>query len=180
MIRCYFFGIIFLLIGFNGSGQINGGLGNMQISDKISIGGNFGLNFSSITYINLSPTIGYKLTDQLTAGVGFIYQYVEYDKEIYGFEFKTSTYGGSLFARYRFLENFYATGEFQNLNMDTYDLNLNQRGRMNIPILFVGGGYLQSIGGKAYVSLSLLYDVLENRYSPYQNPVIQGGIVVNP
>ena len=179
MIRTAIFGLIFLLIAITSSAQINGGLGQ-NFGERISFGGNFGLGFGSITYVNLSPRIGYKFTEEFTGGLGYIYQYISYDKSVYGFPFQSTTYGGSVFGRYRFLETFFATAEFQSLNLPKFDLDLNQRGRIDIPVLFVGGGYLQAIGEKSYISFSVLYDIIDNRYSPYQNPVIQIGFVANP
>lgn len=179
MIRSIFVGLIFLLICQQTSAQINGGLGK-DFGDRISFGGSFGLQFGSVTVINLSPRVGYKFTEKFTGGLGYIYQYISYDKEVYGIPFQSTTYGASVFGRYRFLENFFGTAEFQTLNLTKYDVDLNQKGRVDVPVLFIGGGYLQNIGTKTYVSLSLLYDVLENKYSPYQNPVIQIGIVANP
>ncbi len=152
----------------------------VPLSDRISFGGDFGLSFGSITYINISPIVGYRLTDKFTGGVGVIYQYLKYNKQILGFDFQTTTYGGRVFGRYRFLENAFGIAEFQNLNREAYNLRNEYIGRINVPIFFVGGGYLQSVGGKSYLSISLLYDIIGDYYSPYNNPLIQVGFVVNP
>lgn len=177
--RIILFQLVFAFFAVTASAQINSGI-RTPISDRLTFGGDFGANFGTITYINISPLVGYRFTDHFTGGVGFIYQYLEYNKSVYGFDFKTTTFGERIFGRYRFLENFYGTMEYQNLNLDSYDLNLNSRGRINVPVLFVGGGYLQLIGGRSYVSLSLLYDVIEDFNSPYGNPLLQVGFIVNP
>jgi len=179
MIRSCFIWLIFLLIVLHSSGQKTGEL-TENFGERISFGGNFGLGFGSIFYINVSPRVGYKFTEEFTGGLGYIYQHIAYSKDAYGVSFQSTTYGASIFGRYRFLETFFATAEFQSLNLPKYDLNQNQRGRIDVPVLFIGGGYLQSIGEKTYISISALYNVVENRYSPYQNPVIQVGFIANP
>src|SRR6185369_4201295 len=46
--------------------------------DKIYIGGNFGLEFGTRTIINVSPQIGYRLTDKFVPGIGLTYIYYNY------------------------------------------------------------------------------------------------------
>ncbi len=179
MIRRVLLASIFLLTSIFSSAQMNG-VKEQSFGDRLSFGGNFGLGFGSITYINLSPRIGYKFTDKFTGGLGYIYQYVSYEKDVYGFPFQSTTNGGAIFGRYRFLDTFFATAEYQNLNMGSYDENLNLKGRIDVPIFFVGGGYLQPIGGRSYLSMSAMIDIIDSRYSPYQNPVIQVGFIANP
>lgn len=43
--------------------------------DKITVGGGLAVNFGSITYIDVSPTVGYYLTDNILAAVGGTYIY---------------------------------------------------------------------------------------------------------
>ncbi|MES2628005.1 MAG: hypothetical protein V4616_03455 [Bacteroidota bacterium] len=171
--------IFFLFLLIACSAQLSAQLNKGFDPERITFGGDFGLGFGSITYVNVSPLVGYRFTDNFTGGVGVIYQYLKYNKNVYGVQFETNTYGGRIFGRYRFLENFFGTLEYQNLSLEYLESGF-EKTRVNVPILFVGGGYLQPVGGKAYVSLSLLYDVLENPNSPYSNPVIQAGLIFNP
>lgn len=170
--------LILCLSFFNVNAQNDSDKGTF--AERIAFGGDLGLNFGTITYINISPLVGYKLTDHLTAGVGMIYQYVHYNKSYYGVEFESSTYGGRLFARQRFLENFFGTVEYQGLNVDAYNLQSEKLGRITVPVLFVGGGYLQQAGDRSFFSIAILYDVIQDFNSPYPNPVIQGGFIFNP
>jgi hypothetical protein len=41
--------------------------------------------------------------------------------------------------------------------------------------VLLGGGYRQWIGNKAFMTLMILWNVNEQLYSPYQNPVIRIG-----
>ncbi len=172
--------LLFSVSTFVCSAQINSAF-NPPLSERISFGGNVGLNFGTITAISISPTIGYRLTEKFTAGVGVIYNYVKYAKQVYGFDFSTNSYGGRVFGRYRFLENVYGSLEYQTLNLAAYDFNtLESRGRISVPMLFAGGGYLQPIGEKSFINISLQYDLIQDPYSPYGNPLISVGFLANP
>jgi len=65
--------------------------------DRIYIGGNFGLQFGNYTIVDLSPQIGYRITDRLTSGIGITYMYLKYTDPVYNFSYKTNIYGGSIF-----------------------------------------------------------------------------------
>ena len=73
------------------------GLANAQTSksidwsEKIFIGGNLGATFGTITNINVSPMIGYKITPKTIAGISLTYQYFR-QKYPNGFEYKTNIY----------------------------------------------------------------------------------------
>src|SRR5690625_7764740 len=48
--------------------------------EKLFFGGNIGLSFGSMTYINLSPLIGYRFSKMLSAGIQIngVYESVDY------------------------------------------------------------------------------------------------------
>ncbi len=172
--------LLFSVSTFFCSAQMNSGF-DAPLSERISFGGNVGLNFGDITAISISPTVGYRFTEKFTGGIGVLYNYVEYSKKIYGIDFSTNSYGGKVFGRYRFLENIYGSLEYQTLNLAAYDFNsFEPIGRINVPMLFVGGGYLQQIGEKSFINFALQYDLIQDTYSPYGNPLISIGFLANP
>lgn len=138
-----------------------------QSSDsKFSLGGDFGLQFGTITLINISPKLGYRATEKFTFGPGLVYQYFRDNR--YGIS--TSVYGASAFGRYTIFENVAAYSEFQQLY---YSITAEgQSLSREVPILFVGGQYFSNLGGNFNLSISILFDILENENSPYQNPYI--------
>ncbi|HEX4888386.1 MAG TPA: hypothetical protein VFV37_10110 [Luteibaculaceae bacterium] len=149
--------------------------------NRVSYGGDFNVVFGrGFLALNLSPVGLYKLTDRLSAGAGLIYQYQRYDKRIYGQTFEVSTYGGRILGRYRAFDKFFAHAELQVLNLDSYNLLGEFTGRATIPMFFAGGGYLIPAGGKAYIAPMVLFDLIDDSRSPYQNPLIQIGIIINP
>lgn len=80
--------------------------------ERISIGGALGLSFgSNSTLVDVSPIVGYSLTDNFIIGLGFTYKYYQYNDfyqkvaDISSYtDLKNNIYGGSIFARY-FLTN---------------------------------------------------------------------------
>lgn len=145
-----------------------------ELIDRLTFGGNFGAAFGDVTFIEISPTVGYHVTDDFILGTGFTYSYLK-DKR-YSPIYQTNIFGGRLFAQYIILENFVAHAEYELLNMDIFINNFsNGIVRDNIHSLFIGGGYRGSMGGNSFVSLLILYNINESEFSPYQNPQIRAG-----
>jgi hypothetical protein len=136
--------------------------------DRIIVGGNIGAQFGDITYVELSPTVGYLITENWLGGLGGRYIYYE---EKYAFtSFNTNIYGGGIFSQYYFLENFIAHAEYELLNLN--DFNYPEK-RTNVSSIFVGGGYRSMIGNSSFGSILLLYNLNDDINSPYTNPVLR-------
>lgn len=139
-----------------------------SFSDRLFYGGNFGLMFGTVTYIELSPLIGYRITDRLSAGPGVSYIYMQDNR----YDLSTSIYGGRLFARYNFTDYLFGHGEYEVLNLVTpYSLN----GRTNLTSIFVGGGYRQRLGSNSFLNIMGLWNINDSEYSIYRNPIIRMG-----
>ena len=136
------------------------------LSEKIYYGGNIGLSFGSYTMIGIYPLIAYKMTPKLSIGAKIAYEYIQ-DKR-YSETYSTSNYGASIFTRYRVLRPLYLHVEFAGLNYELYDI-LGESNREWIPFLFVGAGYSQPIGKNTWLNVQILFDVLQNEKSPYEN-----------
>jgi hypothetical protein len=163
-----------------------------KFSDRVFFGGNLGLQFGDITLVDVSPLVGYRITEKVAAGVSFTYKYYHFKSFFYNqftnsFSGLTSNiYGASIFGRYYFVENIFAHAEYEYLNYTYDDFRLNPTGTsyeksqrtVGVPGLFLGGGYRQPVGGKVYFSIMILYNIMESQYSPYSNPIIRGGISV--
>ena len=109
---------LFLIVGFNNSLKSQD-VEKKYVPKRIVVGSGFGFQFGTITVIELSPEIGYKITDKLTAGVGFSYQY--YKDSRYIPAYKSDIIGGSVFARYYVYRDFFAHAEYQMLKYDYMD-----------------------------------------------------------
>lgn len=152
-----------------------------RISERLLFGGEIGLSFGSITYIKIAPVVGYRLTDRLLAGLGPIYIYENYKY----YDWETSMYGGKLFTSFTIVKGageggFLSLGSIQLhvenevLNVEKYDF---ENERLWIDNLLLGGGLYQPLGGRAGISIYVLFDVTQNKYSPYysNNPVFKFG-----
>ncbi len=145
----------------------------IPFKDRIYFGGNLGLQFGTQTYIDISPLAGYKFTETVSAGAGITYIYYKYKDSYY--TYSTSIYGGRIFGRYLFTNNLFAHAEVELLNMELYDLNINDYYRKNIISPFVGGGYIQRFSNNAGLYLLLLFNLNDSAESPYTNPIIRIG-----
>lgn len=141
--------------------------------ERVFVGGNVGLQFGTATFLDVSPLVGYRITDRFQAGVGCTYQYFRYRAPAYVFE--TNVYGARVFSRYFFVENFFAHSEYEVLNLEAFDIFPSQR--VNVGSLLAGGGYIQRWGRNSGVMIMILYNFTESYYTPYQNPIIRVGMM---
>ncbi len=150
--------------------------------DKVRFGGNFGVQFGSITFINVSPLVMYQTSDRAQIGVGITYQYVRFNYSNLQSSTGSSIFGGRVFARYFLFPGIFAHGEYEMLNNTYYDPLVNELRRDWIPAGFVGGGYSQQLAGRAAFNVTILYNLLYQQYqsrSVYASPwVIRMGITL--
>ena len=140
--------------------------------NKISIGGGFGLQFGTYTYVGLSPLINYHLTDHFMIGAGPIYQYEHVDDPYFG-TYSSSTYGG------RIAGTAFLPGELSRVMiMAEYDIinipveELNSQGyvvevRSNLGLPIVGIGYKEPVSNKLFFYIYIFRDLSNNPASPY-------------
>jgi len=136
------------------------------LKDKIYYGGYVNLSFGSYTVVGVEPMIGYKLTPKLSAGIKINYTYTSSNYS--GTKYTSSSYGGSIFARYRVIPPLYAHVEYAAYNYEFY-YDPVEPTREWVPFLFVGAGYSQKMGGRAWVNFQVLFDVLQSSKSPYND-----------
>jgi hypothetical protein len=124
--------------------------------DRIIPGGNFGASFGNITFVQIAPLIGYRLTDRFSAGVGFNYIYMRV-RDRFGV-FSSSLYGPRSYGRFMITPNIFAQGEYEYLNVETF----NSRGELvrmwnSVPLL--GGGFVVPIGRRGGIAFTALYNL---------------------
>lgn len=149
-------------------------------------GGDLGLSFGTLTYIEVSPVAMYLVTPRFMVGPGLIYVYENYKP----FHYESSTYGIRTLATFSLLTNLnesiginigdivlHAQNEIINKDRYTIDgIRLDNDGRGWIDNLLVGGGIYQRFGERGGgLSILLLFDVTQNKYSSYSNPTIKIG-----
>jgi hypothetical protein len=173
--------LIFILLVIN---NLNGQVSNEKdrkwiLSDRVFFGGNFGLQFGSVTIIDVSPLIGYKVTPKFSIGATLSYRYYAESK----YHFKSSMYGGSIFSRLSIFQNLFGQAEIEGLNFDEYiakvdtagNHSIEKTGRIWVGNFLVGGGWSQPLGERGAFNIVVLWNLNETSNSPYQNPIIRMG-----
>ncbi|WP_123985363.1 hypothetical protein [Taibaiella soli] len=158
---------------------------------KIIAGGFLGLSFGTSTSVYVAPVIGYRITDKLAAGIDFSYTYYKYKDYFYlqnpitgesnYYDLSSDILSIGVWARYLVFSGLFVGAQFDQNYMSYTDPGFDPNGSGNIvnqkvkydaPSLLLGAGYRAPIGDRASVNFSLMYDVLQNQYSPYYGRVV--------
>ena len=156
------------------------------IWDRISVGGYIGIQFGTITNIDITPIVTYRVAPPFFVGVGFTYMYYRYKDPYKFYQYSAQGIGGRLFARYHIWQNLFVQAEYDPLNRTYYDYqpdnqgNWVRTGKFNTWVhdILVGAGYRQWLGGRAFATMVVFWNVNESLYSPYSNPIIRIGFGV--
>lgn len=148
------------------SDQKSGGTRN-PAEKRFYYGGYFNLTFGSYTVIGIEPLVAWKFTPKLSVGGILTYEYIS-DNTIPGYHYNSSNYGASVFARYRLFPQLYFHSEFSEMNYETnYSDGSGERNW--VPFLFLGGGYSMQVSKNTWMNAQILFDVIQNEYSPYED-----------
>jgi len=154
-------------------------------------GGNFGISAGSVTYIEVAPQVGYRLTPKLAVGSGLKYQYFNDSREDNGLpNFETHVYGLNLFSTYSLVDNLDETlgisgiggillqAEYEGLSLERryFDYpTFPNGGRMWLSNYLVGFGLRQPLGERSSINILVLWSIDPPKVSPYSNPIIRIG-----
>jgi hypothetical protein len=149
---------------------------------RLVLGGSLGMVFGDYTNVDISPLVGYRFSDYIAAGVNINAQYGQY--KLWNYDQvaqrdKYTIFGGGIWGRvyplpmvfihiqpeYNFVTQ-NSTYYLANNEKQTYKTNYG------VPSLLVGAGYTQSVGGRVGIGISILYDVIQDNRSPYNNSLI--------
>lgn len=133
-------------------------------SSKLEFGGSFGLQFGDYTVVNVSPQIGYRFSNYISAGAGMGYTYYYNNKG--GFTSKEHFLGLNLYS------NFYPTSflifsvrpEISRMWLNEEVNGVSYNDEKFVPSVVLGGGVRFG-----RVIAQVKYDVVQNTYSPYGN-----------
>ncbi len=134
-------------------------------SGRLVLGGTLGMSFGDYTNINVSPQLGYMVSNYLTLGGGVSYNY--YGEKAY--DYTRNYLGVNLYARaypIQFL-TLYAQPEVQrSWGKSGYAGKVEDV----FACLLLGAGVVLPTGNGG-VTLTFYYDVLQHRSSPYGNKI---------
>jgi hypothetical protein len=142
---------------------------------RVYYGGSVIVSFGDVNRIGIYPMIAYKFNPKLSLGVEVGYEWLKYDN----FDETANNYGGSVFARYRFVPRLYGHAEYQMVNYEIFTSTTTSE-REWVPFLLLGGGFSQPMGANAWTYFEVLFDVLNDDKSPYDSgePFISIGVGV--
>ena len=148
------------------------------------VGGNLGLQFGTVTLVDVSPMAGYYFTKNWSAGLGLTYKYYRYT--FLDNKFESSYYGGRAFTRYHLssksidiLNHLLLHGEYELLNFRFEpEGGGNAYENTKVESYFIGGGYNAPLSRKVNAHILILYNLNDTANSPYDNPVVRVGVSV--
>lgn len=154
-----------------------------KILDKLVLGGNIGGGYANGWNINLSPTLGYKVTSGTILGLGVSYIYSDFNSPFYQNRSTYKVTGGRAIAQQLLFNGLYAQGEFEylmyNTKIRTDDGRVINEFEGQAPGLLLGGGHSSNFGRGVGFTIEVLYNVLYRQgVTPYSSPlVIRGGFM---
>jgi hypothetical protein len=142
--------------------------------DKVGYGGNVGLRFGDVTYVEISPIAGYRLAPFIMPGIGLSYRYIQYR-----YPYRSdglNIFGGSAWVRVYALPMIFGYAEHEELYGE-FDPYYRPGEKYSIGTNFLGAGYSQELGNSS-TYLMVLFAMNQDYRSIYQNPVIRVGIMI--
>ncbi len=141
-------------------------------SERLVPGGNFALSFGNPYFIDVSPSLGYMVTDGLLLGLGGTY-ISSGGTSVFG-KYSFNIYGGRILGRHKLFENFFANAEIDFLNSPTISSISNDENRKWFVSPMVGGSYVMPFGKRGGIQATLLYILNYNDtvFSPYPSPLV--------
>jgi hypothetical protein len=149
-----------------------------NFKSHLYFGGGLGLQFGTITLIEISPLAGYNITPKFSVGLSPTYKFYKFN-DYYGqnIDLKTNVWGGSIFTRYYIFDNVFAHVEYESLLYNTQSPGYPEM-KQQYNSFFVGGGYNQRIGQNSGMYIMVLWNLNDTPNSPYTNPIIRVGFTV--
>lgn len=144
-----------LMISGSVFSQVSAGT-TAENNNRWTFGGGIGLGFGSNSsfYLQASPRAGYRLTNDLEAGVMGSVSWQTSDF------YKSTMFGVGPFANYYIARSFYVGASLQHYFINYQDKYYDYAVSKEETALYLGGGYMQKIGGNSYMQIGVMYNVL--------------------
>lgn len=151
------------------------------LRERLFYGGSFGLQFGTLTDIQVSPVIGLWILPRMAIALGPDYRYYKYRED------KTHIYGGKAYAEFIILRNinsvipigtntniiFHFEDEVLSLQTSFWKNPPYLNERFYINTVLAGGGLSQQIGRRSFLNLIVLWALNDSGYGLYSNPEIR-------
>ncbi len=150
------------------------------LKERLFFGGSFGLQFGTITDIQVSPLVGIWVLPRLGVAAGPNYRYYSFRSS------NTHIYGGRSYIQYVFLRDIstvipiglntgmFLHGEYELLSLESaYWKDPYMSGRFTTSTFLVGAGLSQQTGSRSSLNFMVLWPVNDSGYGIYSNPEIR-------
>jgi hypothetical protein len=155
--------------------------GTPPFKERLFFGGNFGLQFGTITDILISPVVGYWLLPRVAVAVGPSYRYYKEPGVA------TAIYGGKGYVQLVVVQDlnsfipmgvhtgifFHMEDELLSLNSEVWKQPLGipySTERFYLNTVLVGGGISQQLGRRASLNFMVLWPLNDSGYDIYSKP----------
>ncbi len=152
--------------------------------ERLFFGGNFGLQFGTITDIQFSPIIGLWVLPRFGVAAGPNYRF--YKDQIS----RTDIFGARSYLQFIFLQDLnsliplgvhtslYLHGEYETLSLESsFWRSPYESGRFMIHTFLAGAGFSQQLGRRSALNFTFLWPLNDSGYGVYSNPEIRIGFV---
>jgi hypothetical protein len=174
------FSILLLLASFSFVSGQNKRAEVPALRERLFFGGNIGLQFGSITDIQVCPVVGIWLLPRLAVAAGPDYRFY---KDWYN---RTNIYGAKGYLEFVVVKDINSfipvgagTGVFFHLEDEILSLESSvfrdpsSSGRFSINTVLAGGGISQQIGRRSSVNIMALWALNDSGYEVYGSPEIR-------
>lgn len=148
--------------------------------EKLVFGGGASLGFGNNSNIMLAPQLGYRLSNRWIAGVGYLFNYVRitqtWDNNSGNIvrlpePLEYTIQGPNAFVNFFPFESIFLGSQFEYLKHKLPSANPITGNwsaeALSTPVLWVQGGYRQSLGGRSFAQIGLRLNLLHDDRSPY-------------
>jgi len=151
------------------------------VSERLFFGGSFGLQFGTITNIEISPVAGLWVLPRLAVAAGPSFQYYKDPNNA------TTIYGGKAYLQLMLIQDLnnvipvgmntgiFVQGEYEGLSLERsfWSLIPSDSRRIYMGTFLAGAGISQPIGRRATMNFTLLWALTDTEYSLYDSPEIR-------
>ncbi len=176
--------IVLIAAGLSTSGQVPATRNSDErppLNQRLFFGGSFGLQFGTVTNIEVAPLAGIWLLPRVAVGAGPSFQYY---KDPLG---RTSIFGGRAMLQLTLVQDLnniipigwnmgiFVNGEYDALSLerDFFTPAPDATGRFLYGSFLAGAGISQPTGKKSSMNITFLWCVTGNEYGIYDTPEIR-------
>lgn len=147
--------------------------------ERLWFGGHLGASFGDVDIVDVSPVVGFAVSDALSIGGGVSFRYRKDDR--FPGEPSSTDYGANAFARYRISEPLFLQAEVELLSYEYLRADLTED-RDTFESVLAGAGFVRPLGRRTSLYGLALYNFSyddDDLVSPYDDDwVYRVGVTV--